>query len=141
MGLLKSRFVGLLTATVASLALAAPASAQDAPLLGVRVRMEAGRIGCLVLATLTDTPADGVLQSVGVAIGSNVRQGQQVAELDRAEAAARLKIAQANVKELEATMKGATDTAAAQAKLSFSLRNWIDHEVSALPTATESKRR
>jgi pyruvate/2-oxoglutarate dehydrogenase complex dihydrolipoamide acyltransferase (E2) component len=53
------------------------------------------------------TPTDGVVRSIEVPVGASVREGQEIAQLDRAEAAARLKIAQANVKEIQAMLKAA----------------------------------
>ena len=50
-------------------------------------------------------PADGIVQSVAVPVGATVREGQEVVQLDRAAAAARLKIAQAGVKEVQAALK------------------------------------
>ena len=50
-------------------------------------------------------PADGVVRSLDVRPGATVRETQEVAQLDRAEAMARLKIAQAVVKEKQALLK------------------------------------
>jgi RND family efflux transporter MFP subunit len=50
-------------------------------------------------------PADGVVRSLDVRPGATVRGTQEVAQLDRAEAMARLKIAQALVKEKQALVK------------------------------------
>ncbi|MDR3622567.1 MAG: HlyD family efflux transporter periplasmic adaptor subunit, partial [Paludisphaera borealis] len=47
-------------------------------------------------------PADGLIRSLDAGLGSTVRETQQVAELDRAEAGAKLKIAQAELKEKQA---------------------------------------
>ncbi|WP_337177603.1 HlyD family efflux transporter periplasmic adaptor subunit [Paludisphaera sp.] len=55
-------------------------------------------------------PADGYLKSVDAPAGSTVRQAQQVAEMDRAEAAARLKIAEAELRERKA-LAGESPTA------------------------------
>lgn len=44
-------------------------------------------------------PSDGVLKSVSATVGALVRDGQEIAQLDRAEAAAKVKIAEANVRE------------------------------------------
>src|SRR5438309_1930289 len=52
-------------------------------------------------------PADGVLRSLAVPVGATVREGAEVAQLDRAEASARLKIAQAVVKEMQAAVEEA----------------------------------
>lgn len=49
-------------------------------------------------------PADGVIRSIDAAVGSTVRQTQQLAELDRSEASARLKIAEAELKEKQAQL-------------------------------------
>jgi RND family efflux transporter MFP subunit len=49
-------------------------------------------------------PADGIVQAVSVPVGATVREGQELVQLDRAEAAARLKIAQAGVKEMQAAL-------------------------------------
>ena len=48
--------------------------------------------------------SDGIVRSQDAKTGAIVREGQAVAELDRVEAAARLKIAQAVVKELQAAL-------------------------------------
>lgn len=48
-------------------------------------------------------PADGVLKSIDATLGSTVRETQQIAEIDRAEASARLRIAQAELIEIEVT--------------------------------------
>src|SRR4051794_19160137 len=62
-----------------------------------------------------NTPIDGILRSFDLPVGSVVRERQEIGQLDRAEALARLKIAQANVKEAQALAKGATNSAVAQA--------------------------
>lgn len=48
-------------------------------------------------------PADGLVRSVDATVGSTVRETQQLAELDRSEAAAKLKIAEAELREKQAT--------------------------------------
>ncbi len=48
--------------------------------------------------------ADGVMRTLDIPVGSAVRSGQEIAGLDRSEAAARLKIAQASVKEMQAAL-------------------------------------
>ncbi len=48
--------------------------------------------------------ADGVMRTLDLPVGSAVRSGQEIAGLDRSEAAARLKIAQASVKEMQAAL-------------------------------------
>ena len=53
--------------------------------------------------TITAT-ADGVMRTFDLPVGSAVRSGQEIAGLDRSEAAARLKIAQASVKEMQAAL-------------------------------------
>jgi multidrug efflux pump subunit AcrA (membrane-fusion protein) len=61
-------------------------------------------------------PADGVVRSLDAGLGVTVRDAQQVAELDRGEAAARLKIAQAELKERQAQIAAhATPDAVGQA--------------------------
>ena len=62
-------------------------------------------------------PADGILRSMEAPLGSAVRESQDIAQLDRAEASARLKIAQAHVKEMQASLKGAGNAAIVQAQL------------------------
>ncbi len=62
-------------------------------------------------------PADGVVRSIEVPVGAAVREGQEVAQLERTEAAARLKIAQANVKEIQALLKNSPTAAVVQAQL------------------------
>jgi membrane fusion protein (multidrug efflux system) len=84
--------------------------------------LEAGRRVAL-MAT-----ADGIVRQVMAPIGATVRENQEVAQLDRAEAAARLKIAEAEVKQAQAehdAIKGATgksrsDLAIVQARLEAS---------------------
>src|SRR5438105_2253304 len=51
--------------------------------------------------------ADGILRSISAQVGSTVREGQEVADLDRAEVKARLKVAEAAVKEMEAELEAA----------------------------------
>ena len=71
-------------------------------------------------------PSDGMLKSVSAPVGTIVREGQEIAQLDRAESAARVKIAEADVKEAQANLKsqaGAVeearlDAAKARAELS-----------------------
>jgi RND family efflux transporter MFP subunit len=48
--------------------------------------------------------ADGIVRSQDAKAGASVREGQEVAQFDRAEASARLKIAQAEVKEQKANL-------------------------------------
>jgi multidrug efflux pump subunit AcrA (membrane-fusion protein) len=52
--------------------------------------------------------ADGVLRALAVALGATVREGQELGQLDRTEASARLKIAQAQVKEVQAEFASKT---------------------------------
>jgi multidrug efflux pump subunit AcrA (membrane-fusion protein) len=61
-------------------------------------------------------PADGVVRSIELP-GTAVRDEQEIARIDRNEAAARLKIAEANVKEFQALLKNAPGSAVAQAQL------------------------
>ena len=49
-------------------------------------------------------PMDGMLKSVSAAVGSLVRDNQEIVQLDRAEAAAKAKIAAAEVREAEALL-------------------------------------
>ncbi|MBX6314920.1 MAG: efflux RND transporter periplasmic adaptor subunit, partial [Isosphaeraceae bacterium] len=51
--------------------------------------------------------SEGFVRSLSVPVGATVREGQEVAQLDRAEAAARLKIAQALLKEAQAEVEAA----------------------------------
>jgi multidrug efflux pump subunit AcrA (membrane-fusion protein) len=53
-------------------------------------------------------PRDGLVRSFSVQLGAAVREAQEVAQLDRTEAAARLKVAQAEVKEKQALVKRQT---------------------------------
>ncbi|MDB5352219.1 MAG: hypothetical protein JWN86_3466 [Planctomycetota bacterium] len=64
-------------------------------------------------------PADGMLTDMTATVGTTVRATQVVAQLDRAEAAAKVKVAEANVKEAQAELARAKpgDTAVAQARL------------------------
>jgi multidrug efflux pump subunit AcrA (membrane-fusion protein) len=66
--------------------------------------------------TLT-APSDGILRSLELPVGAAVRERQEVAQFDRAEAAALAKIAQAQVREARAALKGAANAEAAQAQL------------------------
>jgi RND family efflux transporter MFP subunit len=50
-------------------------------------------------------PADGVIRSVDVKQGSTVREGQELAQLDRSEALAKQKVAKAEVREKQAVVK------------------------------------
>ncbi len=47
-------------------------------------------------------PADGVLKSLAVPVGATVKEGQEIGRLETAPAMAHLKVAMANVKEMEA---------------------------------------
>ena len=60
------------------------------------------------------SPADGVLRTLAVPVGSTVRDGQEIARLDPAGALARLKIANASVKEMEAELGAAKGGPSAQ---------------------------
>ncbi|HEV3167628.1 MAG TPA: HlyD family efflux transporter periplasmic adaptor subunit [Isosphaeraceae bacterium] len=70
-------------------------------------------------------PADGIVRILSVPVGSSVREGAEVAQLDRAEASAYLRIAQAGVKEMQAVLdaaqaaspKSKTTVAQAEARL------------------------
>jgi multidrug efflux pump subunit AcrA (membrane-fusion protein) len=62
-------------------------------------------------------PMDSVLRGVSVPLGASVREGQEIAQLDRIEASARLKIAQAVVKERQAEARTSTSPDVAQARL------------------------
>jgi multidrug efflux pump subunit AcrA (membrane-fusion protein) len=53
-------------------------------------------------------PADGMVRAMEARLGSTVQESQEVAQLDRTEAAARLKVATAEVKEKEALVKSRT---------------------------------
>jgi multidrug efflux pump subunit AcrA (membrane-fusion protein) len=52
-------------------------------------------------------PADGLVRSIGAPLGMTVRPLQEIAQLDRGEALARVKLAQADVKEKQALLKTA----------------------------------
>jgi membrane fusion protein (multidrug efflux system) len=52
-------------------------------------------------------PADGMIRSMGAPLGTVVRASQEIAQLDRAEASVRLKVAQAEVREKQAMAKAA----------------------------------
>jgi multidrug efflux pump subunit AcrA (membrane-fusion protein) len=62
-------------------------------------------------------PNDGVVRSLSAPIGTTVRDTQEVAELDRGEASARLRIAQAEVKEMQAIARRQSSDEAAQARV------------------------
>ena len=55
-------------------------------------------------------PRDGFVRSLSVPVGSAVRDTQEVAELDRADSSSRLKIAQAEVKEMRALASASRKT-------------------------------
>jgi RND family efflux transporter MFP subunit len=50
-------------------------------------------------------PADGIVQAISVPVGATVREGQDLVQLDRAEATARRKIAQAGAQEMLAALE------------------------------------
>ena len=50
-------------------------------------------------------PSDGVLKSISTPVGTVVREAQEIAQLDRVEATAKAKIANANVKEAKADLE------------------------------------
>ena len=52
-------------------------------------------------------PADGVLRSLSVPVGATIREGQEIGQFDRAEAEARVRIAQAVVKQHQAQLDAA----------------------------------
>ena len=58
--------------------------------------------------------ADGVVRSQDARAGAAVREGQEIAQLDRGEAGARLKIAQAEVKEQQTFVEAAKEAEKAQ---------------------------
>ncbi len=64
---------------------------------------------------------DGILKSVAAPVGSTVREAAEIAQLDRAEATAKARIASANVKEAEAEVEkakaGTADAGIAAARL------------------------
>jgi multidrug efflux pump subunit AcrA (membrane-fusion protein) len=53
-------------------------------------------------------PADGFIRSMESRLGASVRESQEIAQLDRNEASARLKMAAAEVKEKEAELRATT---------------------------------
>src|SRR5271155_1530824 len=50
-------------------------------------------------------PADGFIRSMEIRLGETVRGSQEIAQLDRTEASARLKMASAEVKEKQGLLK------------------------------------
>src|SRR5262245_53498926 len=50
-------------------------------------------------------PSDGVIQSLEAHLGGSVREAQELAQLDRTEATAKLKMASAEIKEKQALLK------------------------------------
>src|SRR5262245_31952861 len=50
-------------------------------------------------------PADGVIQSLDARLGGTVREAQELAQLDRSEPNAKLKMASAEIKEKQALLK------------------------------------
>jgi multidrug efflux pump subunit AcrA (membrane-fusion protein) len=57
-------------------------------------------------------PVDGILRSFDTTVGATVREHQEIGQLDRAEASARVKIAKANVKEAQAVLANAPNPSA-----------------------------
>lgn len=55
-------------------------------------------------------PADGMIRGVNAQLGAAVRASQEIAQLDRAEASARLKMVQAEVREKQALVKAAVNS-------------------------------
>ena len=53
-------------------------------------------------------PADGFVRRIEFRLGAAVRESQEIAQLDRNEASARVKMAAAEVKEKEAQLKAAS---------------------------------
>lgn len=62
---------------------------------------------------------DGIVRALVVPLGGSVKDGQEIVQLDRAEAAAHLKIAQAEAREAEAKLKGAADEFSPVAQAQF----------------------
>ena len=62
-------------------------------------------------------PAEGIVRSQDVKVGADARSSQEVAQLDKGEALARCKIAQAEVKEHQAALEAAQHAAKAAAGL------------------------
>jgi multidrug efflux pump subunit AcrA (membrane-fusion protein) len=62
-------------------------------------------------------PADGFIRSIDFRLGSTVRESQEIAQLDRGEASARLRIAMAELKEREAALRVNSTNAELQAQL------------------------
>lgn len=62
-------------------------------------------------------PVDGILRTMDLPVGASVQSQQEIGQLDRSEAAARVRIAKANLKEVEASLKGAANTAVVQAQI------------------------
>jgi multidrug efflux pump subunit AcrA (membrane-fusion protein) len=60
-------------------------------------------------------PADGIVRGIEAPLGMTVRANQEVAQLDRREALARVKLAQADVKEKQALLKAAQTSDAQEA--------------------------
>ena len=55
-------------------------------------------------------PADGTIRGINAPLGAAVRASTEIAQLDRAEASARVKIAQAEVREKQALAKASTNS-------------------------------
>jgi membrane fusion protein (multidrug efflux system) len=55
-------------------------------------------------------PADGMIRGIEAPLGTTIRASQEIAQLDRAEATARLKVAQAEVREKQAVAKVAANS-------------------------------
>ena len=83
-------------------------------------------------------PADGVVRSLDARPGSTVRDTQELAQLDRSEAMARLKMAQADVKEKQAVARAASggsvpqEVAAAQLEAAEARAELAQHQLDRL---------
>lgn len=128
-----ARITRLVPVAIASLGLAAAARAQGPPTsatidaepiaLTAPERYQVVAVLEPVRSVTIVAPADGFVKSVDAPAGSTVRETQQVAEMDRSEAAARLRIAEAELHERQAqaaqsaTAVGRAQVEAAEARV------------------------
>ncbi len=104
--------------TAATLAQALPttASIETAPLdLTMPERYQVTAVLEPIRRVTLVAPADGIVRSLGARLGTTVRPSQEIAQLDRGEALARVKLAHANLKEKQALQKTAQTSEAREA--------------------------
>jgi multidrug efflux pump subunit AcrA (membrane-fusion protein) len=98
--------LGLATNTVQAQALPTSATIESIPLeLTMPERFRVTAVLEPVRKITLIAPSDGLVRGLEAALGSSVRAGAEIAQLDRAEASAKLKAAQAEVKEKQLLAK------------------------------------